>query len=333
MRASADGQPERLWDISARLLGDGNRYVAIYDLNQGRRQPDGGQLTDSATLHAGWLLLLPWDAAGDGVVYGALPTSPPAAPPPSPHAGAVSGAQVRAGVELALDGGASVIMVAAAIDLADPDVEAAVQAAASRDAVVVVAAPLRQATQRPAAPAMAMPQIDMYAAGGKFDGVLRVGAITVDDRLGAVYQPGTVDVLAPGVGVASLGLGGRGEVVGSGTDFAVPFAAGLVALLRSAQPEMSATAVVEQIRRTSDRQVSRPARSGVRLGRHRPGGGAGLRRPDAAGAAPPRTAPARPAGRAGWRWRSWLRSAWAGWSRACCSVRSGGAVHSRPIRS
>jgi subtilisin family serine protease len=370
VRASYEGQPERLWDIATRLLGDGNRYVEIFDLNRGRTQPDGGRLTDPAALHTGWLLVLPWDATGSEVVYGTLPTLPPspAAPrtaqspllglfgcgslaprasgdvpwaqlrlapanawahgrggavtvavldsgvdptvpalagrvlpgrvataarlrgdrdcsghgtamaaivaarpsPGSPfvgmapestvlpiridlRAGAAAGSQVRAGVDLALSDGASVVMVAAATDLADPDVAAAVQAAAARDAVVVLAAPARRAVAPAAVPPSAAPPIGTSAADRRFGGVLRVGAVAVDDRLGAAYLPGTVDVLAPGVDVVSLGRGGRGQVVGSGTDFAVPFVAGLVALLRGARPELSATAIVERIRRTSDR--------------------------------------------------------------------------------
>ncbi|MFY1635501.1 S8 family serine peptidase [Solwaraspora sp. WMMB335] len=81
--ASYQGRPETLRDIAARLLGDGSRYTEVYNLNAGRRQPDGHALTDPDSLRAGWYLVLPWDAAGSGIQYGVLPTEPPP-PVPSP---------------------------------------------------------------------------------------------------------------------------------------------------------------------------------------------------------------------------------------------------------
>ncbi|MFC3499548.1 hypothetical protein ACFOOK_00845 [Micromonospora krabiensis] len=76
-----DGQPEFLYQIAARTLGDGNRYREIFDLNRGRRQPDGGALTDPLTvLRPGWILVLPPDADGPAVRVGPLP-SPDVAPP------------------------------------------------------------------------------------------------------------------------------------------------------------------------------------------------------------------------------------------------------------
>ncbi|MEV6349942.1 S8 family serine peptidase [Actinoplanes sp. NPDC051851] len=68
------GQPENLTEIAQRFLGSGTRSADIYNLNAGRAQADGSSLTDGNTLHAGWYLVLPWDAAGDGVKYGQIPT-------------------------------------------------------------------------------------------------------------------------------------------------------------------------------------------------------------------------------------------------------------------
>jgi hypothetical protein len=87
---SIDGQPEYLYEIAVKTLGNGNRYLEIFDLNQGRTQPDGGTLTDPLRLQPGWILLLPRDAKGSGVRFGILPTpSPrpsvsPSSPAPSP---------------------------------------------------------------------------------------------------------------------------------------------------------------------------------------------------------------------------------------------------------
>lgn len=48
-----------LWDIAARFLGDPERWHEIYDLNAGKPQPDGLELTDPNYIQAGWVLLLP----------------------------------------------------------------------------------------------------------------------------------------------------------------------------------------------------------------------------------------------------------------------------------
>lgn len=60
-------------EISRRLLGDPARARDILALNAGRRQADGGSLRADGRLACGWVLTLPWDAAGAGVRYGELP--------------------------------------------------------------------------------------------------------------------------------------------------------------------------------------------------------------------------------------------------------------------
>jgi DNA-binding SARP family transcriptional activator len=62
-----DRHYDSLWDIAARHLGDGRRYHEIYELNKGRPQPDGGELTRASLIQPGWVLLLPADATGPGV--------------------------------------------------------------------------------------------------------------------------------------------------------------------------------------------------------------------------------------------------------------------------
>jgi hypothetical protein len=69
---------ETLGQIATRFLGSSARSTDIFNLNTGRRQPDGGSLTDGDKLHAGWYLTLPWDAVGPGVQHGILPTGKPA---------------------------------------------------------------------------------------------------------------------------------------------------------------------------------------------------------------------------------------------------------------
>jgi subtilisin family serine protease len=125
-------------------------------------------------------------------------------------------------------------MIPAVVDLSDQLVRTAFDTAVGQDAVVVV-------TGQTTGPATA-----------HRPGVLRVGAIGADDRLVGRYPPGAIDVLAPGDGVVSLSANGSDEIVGSGTDFAVPFVAGLATLVRAAAPGLSAPAVTQKIESGAD---------------------------------------------------------------------------------
>ncbi|MEN0128127.1 MAG: hypothetical protein AAGC49_01715 [Brevundimonas sp.] len=55
---------DNLWDIAERHMGDGRRYHDIFELNKGRDQPDGQELTLARLIQPGWLLVMPEDAAG-----------------------------------------------------------------------------------------------------------------------------------------------------------------------------------------------------------------------------------------------------------------------------
>ncbi|MFI5938188.1 S8 family serine peptidase [Actinoplanes sp. NPDC051494] len=367
--------PEDLSGIAARFLGAGDRAVEIFNLNVGRRQADGSSLTSGDHLKAGWSLVLPWDAAGEGVHYGELPAKPATAPRKTKtttrkttvtygdscakvtRAGAqpdwarakldagkawassrgagelvavidsgtdrtvaqltghvsqgtdvVSGtgrgdadcrgtgtamaaivvarpgkdgalagiapdatvmpvrvvttgtsvpaADAATAIAAAVAAGATVIAIGSYVDTGDPLVSRAIQDAVGHDVVVVMAAPLGSA---PVDPASALVPA----------GVLRVGGVDEAGRPARAYRSGTVDVLAPGEKVRSLGITGTGEVLVSGDRYAVAFAAGQAALVRSAYPGLPAAAVVDHIRRTAAS----------------PGGGAGLLAPAAALAA------------------------------------------------
>lgn len=71
--ATGTAEREFLFQIAARTLGDGHRYLEIFDLNEGRLQPDGRRLEDPLVLMPGWILILPADAEGPGVIVGPLP--------------------------------------------------------------------------------------------------------------------------------------------------------------------------------------------------------------------------------------------------------------------
>ncbi|GIJ49558.1 hypothetical protein Val02_64440 [Virgisporangium aliadipatigenens] len=351
VRPAASGKTETLSAISLRLLGDAARSAEIFDLNAGRKQPDGGALKDPNALTAGWLLVLPWDAVGDGVQVGLLPagsgTAPSPAPTGSPAPGSAAGgdegcgppgsgptanlpwaqlrlapdrawtkgkgegvtvavldsgveadvpalagrvlpgndvtgtggradtdcvghgtamagivaagvrsdtrfvgmapearilpvrinsddpAQLAAALEAATTAGASVVMFGVSVNIGDAKVSAAIDAAVARGTVVVVPADRNGRTR-----------------SGR-EGLLRVGAAGTDDLPAEKYPAGSVDVLAPGVNVASLSVNPAAQVTGTGADFAVPFVAGVAALVRSVFPQLSAAQAADTVRRTS----------------------------------------------------------------------------------
>ncbi|MEV4773446.1 S8 family serine peptidase [Micromonospora humida] len=378
--AQYQGQPESLTAIARRFLGSGERSAEIYHLNTGRVQPDGSRLTDPGSLKAGWQLVLPWDAAGEGVKYGQLPTGkrptpsarPSGAVDPTPRAvspspdpsptrtggsprpgangpkctattgsssrsdwaqlrmaadsawtltrgngvkvavvdtgvdasvqqlsgrvavgadvtvgngrgdtdclgsgtamagiiagdssvdgspvgiapdatilpvrvvrgsGAARAADAANAIEVAVSAGASVVAVGSHVDLGDPAVASSVATALDHDVLLVAGAPTKAVT--PPSPAG-------RSGGGA---LLFTGGVGAGDQLAEQYVQGAVEVVAPGVDVASLGVGGGKAVSNTGTEFAVAFVAGQAALIRAAQPDLTAAQVKERIRSTAD---------------------------------------------------------------------------------
>lgn len=53
---------DNLWDIAERELGEGRRYQEIFELNKGREQPDGRELSLARLIQPNWLLVMPDDA-------------------------------------------------------------------------------------------------------------------------------------------------------------------------------------------------------------------------------------------------------------------------------
>ncbi|MFI9644097.1 S8 family serine peptidase [Micromonospora sp. NPDC051925] len=380
--AEHQGQPENLTEIAVRFLGSGERSAEIYNLNAGRVQADGAGLTDPAKLHRGWHLVLPWDAAGEGVQYGQLPPAPkptrtapkPIRPAPKPSVTAspsatpdpgtspggpqngsgtpsrctatsgsssrsnwaqlrlaadgawdlsrgngvmvavvdsgvdgelpqlkgrvAVGADVTVGngrgdtdclgtgtamagliagsasaddtpvgiapdatilpirmvgtstssramdaanaIEVAVSAGASIVALGSHVDLGDPTVAASIATALNHDVVVVAGAPTKPVT---------LPSPAERSGTGA---LLLSGGVGADGQLAEEYQQGTVDVVAPGIDVASLGISGTGVLSNTGTRFAVAFVAGQAALVRAAYPDLTAVQVKERIRSTAD---------------------------------------------------------------------------------
>jgi hypothetical protein len=134
-------------------------------------------------------------------------------------------------IDVATAAGVQVILVGVGVDASDPAVRAAVGDAIARDVVVVLPA---------------------TAAADPADGLLRVGAVADDRQPVTDYPGGSVDLLAPGVDVASIGQ------PGSGDEYAAAFVAGVVALVRSAHPKLHAADVTRQVRDTAAEGLVKP---------------------------------------------------------------------------
>jgi len=77
VQPSVNGEPEFLFAIAQRFLGDGNRFNEIFVLNEGRPQPDGSAMTVATSLNPGWILQLPDDAQGEGLQFGPVEGAAP----------------------------------------------------------------------------------------------------------------------------------------------------------------------------------------------------------------------------------------------------------------
>ncbi|WP_433389180.1 S8 family serine peptidase [Micromonospora sp. KLBMP9576] len=127
-------------------------------------------------------------------------------------------------IHVAAESGARVVLIGADVDSADPAIRAAVSDVIGQDVVVVV---------------------PVTASTAPMDGLLRVGVVGADRRPVQDYPGGSVDLLAPGVDVATIGRSG------SGAEYAAAFVAGTVALVRSAHPKLHAAEVTRQVRSTT----------------------------------------------------------------------------------
>jgi DNA-binding SARP family transcriptional activator len=83
VRPAHDGTRDTLWSIAANHLGDPLRWHEIADLNHGRTQPDGDQLTDPHWIRPGWQLLMPPDATNLPLAEPIHPNSARSGQPPA----------------------------------------------------------------------------------------------------------------------------------------------------------------------------------------------------------------------------------------------------------
>ncbi|GIJ29644.1 type VII secretion-associated serine protease [Micromonospora qiuiae] len=155
----------------------------------------------------------------------------------------VTGAVFARAIRRAVDDGAKVINMSVTLYHPDPDVEQAVRYALERDVVLVAAAGNQHQDG-------ARPDPVPYPAA--YDGVIGVGAI---DRNGVRIRQSQigpyVDIVAPGGGVvAATRL--VGHAVWDGTSFAAPMVSATAALIRAAEPNLSAKEVAKRLLATAD---------------------------------------------------------------------------------
>jgi hypothetical protein len=149
-------------------------------------------------------------------------------------------ADVATGIEVAVSAGSTVIALGGYVDPAAPEVAEAIRTALAHDVVVVAGAATGTAT-----------------GPGEADGLLRVAGVGVDGQLAADYRSGGVDLVAPGIDIATLVAGKDGMRASSGTQYAVAFVAGAAALVRAALPNLDAAAVTHRLRVTANPAASR----------------------------------------------------------------------------
>ncbi|MDG4762747.1 type VII secretion-associated serine protease mycosin [Solwaraspora sp. WMMD406] len=161
----------------------------------------------------------------------------------------VTAARFAQAIRWAVDNDADVINMSVTQYLPDSRVRDAITYALAEDVVVVAAAGnLHQSGERPDPPPFP----------AAYDGVLGVGAIDqqglrVDNSQIGPY----VDLVAPG-GAVVAATRRSGHDVWSGTSFATPMVAATAALVRAAQPELTAAEVVHRILATVDPAAGAP---------------------------------------------------------------------------
>lgn len=159
--------------------------------------------------------------------------------------GTPSAASVASGIREAVDAGADVVDVSAALPSTSRELDAAVAYAARHDALIVAAA-VPDPPSRTSASSSAPPARDYWPAAAP--GVLSVLDLDVKgQRPTKALLPVHVDLAAPGDAVVGIGPRGHGHFIGSGASLAAAYTAGTAALVRSAFPDLTAEQVAQRL--------------------------------------------------------------------------------------
>jgi len=160
--------------------------------------------------------------------------------------GAVTAERVADGIRAAVDGGAKVVTVSAALAADTPALRSAVALAAKKD-VLVIAAAVPDAPTTATSATDSPPARDYYPAAD--DGVLSVLDVDVDGkRPTGAYTTDSAAIAAPGDGVVGIGPAKNGHYIGSGASLAAGFVAGAAALVRSTHPDLTAAQTASLLR-------------------------------------------------------------------------------------
>lgn len=146
-------------------------------------------------------------------------------------------------IRRAVDDGATVVNMSVTLYTPDPAVEAAIEYARKKDVVLVAAAGNQhQGGERP----------DPVPYPAAYDGVIGVGAI---DEKGARVEDSQVgpyvDIVAPG-GAVVAATRVFGHALWTGTSFATPMVSATAALMRAAEPGLSADDIARRLLATAD---------------------------------------------------------------------------------
>lgn len=156
---------------------------------------------------------------------------------------ASAGDRLATAIDLAVDAGVDVINMSLTMYRPDDAVRAAIERARKADIVLVAAAGNEhQRGERP----------DPTPYPAAFDGVIGVGAIDENGLRVPDSQVGEyVDLVAPGGGMV-VASRVSGHAVVSGTSYATPVVSAAAALLRAAEPDLTAEEVTRRLIATAD---------------------------------------------------------------------------------
>ncbi|MFJ9031035.1 S8 family serine peptidase [Streptomyces sp. NPDC102274] len=161
--------------------------------------------------------------------------------------GVATDTTVAGGIRAAVDAGARIIEVSPALADRSRTLTAAVSYAAGHDALIVAAAVPDATTTTMSTDT---PPRSYWPADEA--GVLSVVAV---DAEGQAPQgspaPRHADLAAPGAGVIGIGPGGTGHFIGSGASLAAGYVAGMAALVRAADPELTAAETANRLTTTA----------------------------------------------------------------------------------